>query len=100
MTAKTVGFIGLGNMGIPMARCLVAAGYHVLGFDQSANPEYRSHYLNTLSDADRLHIFGKSAENPAGERHPERIPALDIIPCARKARLQRRIDILGCQCHR
>ncbi|HEX3715879.1 MAG TPA: NAD(P)-dependent oxidoreductase [Trebonia sp.] len=36
MTAKTVGFIGLGNMGIPMARCLVAAGYHVLGFDRSA----------------------------------------------------------------
>jgi len=29
----TVGFIGLGNMGGRMARCLVGAGYDVLGFD-------------------------------------------------------------------
>ena len=36
MTAKaaiTVGFVGLGNMGIPMTRRLVEAGYHVRGFD-------------------------------------------------------------------
>jgi 3-hydroxyisobutyrate dehydrogenase len=33
---KTViGFIGLGNMGIPMTGHLVAAGYHVRGFDTS-----------------------------------------------------------------
>jgi 3-hydroxyisobutyrate dehydrogenase len=31
-----VGFVGLGNMGIPMTRRLVAAGYHVRGFDTSA----------------------------------------------------------------
>jgi len=36
MTAGTVGFIGLGNMGIPMTRRLVAAGYHVRGLDTSA----------------------------------------------------------------
>ena len=30
-----VGFVGLGNMGIPMTRRLVDAGYHVRGFDQS-----------------------------------------------------------------
>ena len=30
-----VGFIGLGNMGIPMSNHLVAAGYHVRGFDTS-----------------------------------------------------------------
>ena len=28
----TVGLIGLGNMGIPMARNLIEAGYEVLGF--------------------------------------------------------------------
>src|SRR5436190_13278063 len=31
----TVGFIGLGNMGGPMAANLVAAGHDVLGFDLS-----------------------------------------------------------------
>ena len=28
-----IGFIGLGNMGLPMAQNLVKAGYHVEGFD-------------------------------------------------------------------
>ena len=32
-----VGFVGLGNMGIPMTRRLVAAGYQVRGFDTSAD---------------------------------------------------------------
>ncbi len=31
--AVTVGFVGLGNMGIPMTRRLVGAGYQVRGFD-------------------------------------------------------------------
>jgi 3-hydroxyisobutyrate dehydrogenase len=31
-----IGFVGLGNMGIPMTRRLVAAGYRVRGFDPSA----------------------------------------------------------------
>ena len=31
-----VGFVGLGNMGIPMSRRLAGAGYHVRGFDTSA----------------------------------------------------------------
>ena len=31
-----IGFVGLGNMGIPMTRRLVAAGYRVRGFDTSA----------------------------------------------------------------
>src|ERR1700748_2063413 len=35
MAADTVGFIGLGNMGIPMTRRLVEAGDHVRGFDTS-----------------------------------------------------------------
>ncbi len=33
---EVVGFVGLGNMGFPMARRLVAAGYQVRGFDPSA----------------------------------------------------------------
>ena len=32
----TIAFIGLGNMGLPMARNLVKAGFRVQGFDLSA----------------------------------------------------------------
>ena len=31
-----IGFIGLGNMGLPMARNLLAAGHAVTGFDLNA----------------------------------------------------------------
>ena len=34
-----IGFIGLGNMGGPMARNLVAAGHEVRGFDLAARPD-------------------------------------------------------------
>lgn len=37
MAESEVGFVGLGNMGMPMARRLAAAGHHVRGFD--ASPE-------------------------------------------------------------
>jgi 3-hydroxyisobutyrate dehydrogenase len=33
-----IAFIGLGNMGAPMARCLIAAGHEVMGFDPIATP--------------------------------------------------------------
>ena len=35
-TGRVVGFVGLGNMGIPMTTRLVAAGYQVRGFDTSS----------------------------------------------------------------
>ena len=35
-TGKVIGFVGLGHMGIPMTRRLVAAGHRVRGFDTSA----------------------------------------------------------------
>jgi 3-hydroxyisobutyrate dehydrogenase len=35
----TIGFVGLGNMGAPMAANLVEAGYAVRGFDVAARPE-------------------------------------------------------------
>lgn len=34
-----IAFIGLGNMGAPMARCLIAAGHSVTGFDPVATPD-------------------------------------------------------------
>lgn len=33
MTEATIGFVGLGNMGLPMATRLVTAGYQVAGYD-------------------------------------------------------------------
>ncbi len=35
MTLNTVGFIGLGTMGAPMAANLIKAGFHVVGFNRS-----------------------------------------------------------------
>jgi 3-hydroxyisobutyrate dehydrogenase len=36
VSTEQIGFVGLGNMGMPMARRLAAAGYQVRGFDASA----------------------------------------------------------------
>lgn len=38
MPAKTVGFIGLGIMGLPMAKNLIDAGYSVVGHNRSPEP--------------------------------------------------------------
>lgn len=35
----SIAFIGLGNMGAPMARCLVAAGHSVVGYDMALAPD-------------------------------------------------------------
>ena len=37
MPAGVIGFVGLGNMGIPMTQRLVGAGYQVRGYDMSAD---------------------------------------------------------------
>jgi 3-hydroxyisobutyrate dehydrogenase-like beta-hydroxyacid dehydrogenase len=42
MTDMTIGFVGLGNMGFPMAGCLLKAGYQVVGCDIS--PETRKRF--------------------------------------------------------
>ncbi|HJP62157.1 MAG TPA: NAD(P)-dependent oxidoreductase [Mucilaginibacter sp.] len=34
---KTIGFIGLGNMGLPMAKNLIAAGYHLQVYNRTAD---------------------------------------------------------------
>ena len=38
----TVGLIGLGNMGIPMAKTLIDAGYEVLGYRRGAAPDFEA----------------------------------------------------------
>ncbi|MGD9961373.1 NAD(P)-dependent oxidoreductase [Nocardioides sp.] len=39
---RSIGFVGLGNMGIPMARRLAAAGYAVHGYDVSSDARRRA----------------------------------------------------------
>ncbi len=50
-----IGFIGLGNMGAPMAANLVAAGHDVIGFDTATHPEgltLADHAVDAASGAD------------------------------------------------
>lgn len=50
-----IGFIGLGNMGAPMAANLVAAGHDVIGFDTATRPEgltMADHAADAASGAD------------------------------------------------
>ena len=56
MTHPTVGFLGLGNMGLPMATHLLAAGYPVLGYDlrDDANAALRAKGGSIADDAPAL----------------------------------------------
>ncbi|MDX1745404.1 MAG: NAD(P)-binding domain-containing protein, partial [Halobacteriales archaeon] len=54
MADKTVGFIGLGIMGLPMAKNLIDAGYDVIGNNRSQGP------VDELVD-----YGGEGAETPA-----------------------------------
>ncbi len=56
MAAATVGFIGLGQMGVPMVRNLLRAGIAVLGFD--LNPQA----LAVLADAPGFAAAGEVAQ--------------------------------------
>jgi len=56
-----VGFVGLGNMGMPMARRLAAAGYHVCGFDVSAEIMRAVAGLDGFSAAPGLTAVGDDA---------------------------------------
>src|SRR5262245_51204408 len=59
MKIETIGFVGLGAMGAPMARNLAAAGYRLKGFDidpearrRSALPEVVTSLAAAATDAD------------------------------------------------
>lgn len=39
---RKIGFVGLGNIGTPMSRNLLQAGFEVIGFDPVENPEFVS----------------------------------------------------------
>lgn len=58
----TIGFIGLGKMGLPMAKRIFAAGYDLMVFDTSAEPlqEMERHKVRVAKSPDML---GKYAEH-------------------------------------
>ena len=51
-----IGFIGLGNMGFPIARRLVEAGHHVVAFDNRA--EAVANIVAALGGAGRVFCSG------------------------------------------
>jgi hypothetical protein len=65
MAADTVGFIGLGNMGIPMTTRLVAAGYQVRGFDTAA--EARQNFEAVGSAGTRGGVTALAELGPVGD---------------------------------
>ena len=60
-----IAFIGLGTMGLPMARCLCAAGHQVRGWDVSPAA---------------LETFGATATSLA-ELSVKRPESLEVSPC-------------------
>ena len=47
-SVSTVGFVGLGNMGVPMSRRLVDAGHTVIGYDVSVQARQRAAAFGVL----------------------------------------------------
>jgi 3-hydroxyisobutyrate dehydrogenase len=72
--ATVVGFVGLGNMGIPMSRHLVAAGYHVRGFDTSEAALHAFAALQPGSKAQKAPI-----EAPESANEPEKAGAVTAV---------------------
>ena len=62
-----IGFIGLGNMGLPMAVNLQAAGHEVIGFDTIARLETQA--IDAYNDAHHYR-----AENPLAHLHEDEAP--------------------------
>ncbi len=67
-----IGFIGLGNMGLPMARNLVAAGHEVRAFDTAASALERAVAAGATAAADLVAVVAGAATVitmlPAGEQ--------------------------------
>ncbi|MEO0959378.1 MAG: NAD(P)-binding domain-containing protein, partial [Pseudomonadota bacterium] len=74
-----IGFVGLGNMGLPMAKNLVAAGHEVTGFDLSPDA------VDALEAAGGARA-GTAAEAAAGREivvsaFPTKIDGHDMACC-------------------
>ena len=61
-TPATVGFVGLGNMGFPMAANLAKAGYCIVGFDLNAEQLQRFCLETAATPASSLKELGEKAD--------------------------------------
>ncbi|MDE2788949.1 MAG: 3-hydroxyisobutyrate dehydrogenase [Paracoccaceae bacterium] len=84
-----IGFIGLGNMGLPMARNLVAAGYRVVGFDIAVDApdgvEPGSDAIETATGRDVVITMlpdGDSLRQVAAAIIPEMEPGAVLMDCS------------------
>ena len=83
-----IGFIGLGNMGLPMAVNLQAAGHDVIGFDTIARPNginLASDAASAAKDADVVITMlpnGKILQAVAAQIHPVMKPNAVHLDCS------------------
>lgn len=83
-----IGFIGLGNMGAPMAANLVAAGHDVVGFDTVAQPEGVSVAASAAAAADGADVVitmlpnGDILRAVAAEIHPAMTAGAVHLDCS------------------
>ena len=83
-----IGFIGLGNMGLPMAVNLQAAGHDVIGFDTIARPDginLASDAASAAKDADVVITMlpnGKILQAVAAQIHPVMKPNAVHLDCS------------------
>ena len=83
-----IGFIGLGNMGLPMAVNLQAAGHDVIGFDTIARPDginLASDAARAAKDADVVITMlpnGKILQAVAAQIHPVMKPNAVHLDCS------------------
>jgi 3-hydroxyisobutyrate dehydrogenase len=68
-----IGFVGLGNMGMPMARRLAAAGYRITGFDASPR------VMASIDGADGLSPAAGLAEVAGAGRVILMLPDSDVV---------------------
>ena len=81
-----IGFIGLGNMGAPMAANLAAAGHAVTGFDTVAKPDGIAMAASAAEAASGAEVVITMLPNGAILR----AVAAEIIPATSDARSARR----------
>ncbi len=79
LTGRQVGFVGLGNMGIPMTRRLIGAGYDVRGFDTSADARAKFAALGAEGPGSATPVTEAGAVDDGADAVILMLPDSDIV---------------------